>query len=227
MYPVCHPISSPPERPDVLMGRSYPPPDLVARLFDTIKPKQLSRWYCTLYLLSLFNAVLDELEVIGESRFPTGVNLARVWHSHLLHDDGEGRDRIYYKILNSIDQLDEGHELWAQFVLKEMFKAYDKLVATIRSCTLEEYDEQDPIVILYFDKTYSLARAGKRPTPDSAQQWPTGSGGDIHPTPYAAMCSALAHLNGRPCFTLFILTSAPPYTSDPPQEIPPSGIPKA
>jgi len=77
---------------DSSIGRSYPPPDLVARLFDTIESKHLSAWYYIWYLTLLFQAVLDELDVMGESKYRTKADFARAWHSHLLHDDGEARE---------------------------------------------------------------------------------------------------------------------------------------
>ena len=39
--------------------------------------------------------------------------------------------------------------------------------------------------------------------------------GDIYPTPYAGLCSAIAELERRPCFTLFI-SAYTPYTLGPP-----------
>lgn len=61
------PFFHPPDCTDVLTGHSYPPPDPVARLFDTIEPKHLLGRYYARYLVSLFDAVLEELEMMGES----------------------------------------------------------------------------------------------------------------------------------------------------------------
>jgi len=62
----------------VLTSTGYvdPPPDLVVRLFDTIEPKHLPKGYCIWYFWYLalpFAAVLEELELIGKSKFPTSV----------------------------------------------------------------------------------------------------------------------------------------------------------
>ena len=54
-------------------GTRTPPPDLV-RLSDDIAPKYFSKGYYAWYFELLFDAVLNELEVTGESRFPTRVD---------------------------------------------------------------------------------------------------------------------------------------------------------
>ena len=182
-----HPL----ECTDALTGRSYPPPDLVARLFDTIEPNQLSGRFYAWYLALLFDAVLDELQVMGGSRFPTRADLARAWRSHLLRDGGEGRDRIYYKILDCIGEAAEYSKYWTQRTVEQMPKAYDKLEAAIRSRSLEECDKRDPLVVLYFDETRSLTRTEKHTTrPNtqgnslgSAKKRPTSSGGCIYRMP--------------------------------------------
>ena len=63
--------------------------------------------YYIWYFALLFDAVFDELEPMGEPKYRTKVDFARAWHSHLLYDDGEARDRIYDKVVGSIDQPSE------------------------------------------------------------------------------------------------------------------------
>ena len=63
----------------------------------------MSGRYYIWYLISLFETVLDELEAMGESKYRTKVDFGGAWRSHLLHDDGEARDRIYYKVLYRAD----------------------------------------------------------------------------------------------------------------------------
>lgn len=113
-----------------------------------------------------------------------------------------------------------------------MPETYDKLEVAIRSRTTGGRDKRDPLIVLYFDEIHSLTREREltvRPNtqgdaPGSTQAGPTSSG-DIHPTPYAAMHSAITGLDGRSCFTLFISTCTPAYAFDPSWGIPRSGVP--
>jgi len=172
---------------------------------------------------------------MGESKYRTKVDFARAWHSHLLHDGGEARDRIYYKVLDRIDcpldsiDLPDGDRFWSQLRVGKIPEAYDKLEAAVRSRTLE-CDRGDLLIVLYFDETHSFTQGRKYTTRtnappnslDSVQKESPNSGGDVHPTPYAAMRSAIACLYQVSCFTLFIWTHMPPSTLDPLEE--PSGV---
>lgn len=183
--------------------------------------------YYIWYFALLFDAVFDELEPMGEPKYRTKVDFARAWHSHLLYDDGEARDRIYYKVLDRIDTLDGGWDR-SQPRVEQMLEAYDKLEAAVRSRTLEGYNRGDPFIVLYFDETHSLARGEKyttrpnvrRNSPDSVQKGSPSLGDNVHPTPYAAMRSAILSLHRSSCFTLFIWTHTPPYTLGPLGETP-------
>lgn len=96
--------------------------------------------------------------MVEESNFPTKIDFAREWHSHLLRDDGEARDRIYCKVLDCIYHHEVGCEDSSQLIREEVVMAHDKLEATVRSRTLEGSDKGDPSIILYFDETHSLTR---------------------------------------------------------------------
>ena len=89
------------------IGRSYPPPDLVARLFDTIESKHLLGLYYIWYFALLFDAVFDELEAMGEPKYRTKVDFARAWHSHLLYDDGKHEIGFTTKSLTALTHLME------------------------------------------------------------------------------------------------------------------------
>ena len=97
---------------------------------------------------------------------------------------------------------------------------YHKLETAIRCRIPEDCGERDPLIILYFDEIRSLTRKGEYTIQSSPGDNPLGSAQEeatstegIYPTPYAALRSAIASLERGSCFTLFISTYTPLYTS--------------